>query len=987
MYQPDGSGAFLYGNTGDDVIYGTSFQDVLLGGNGDDYLDGQRGADTYTILASDIGVDTINDSAYLTIPYEGTGTKYMDWYYKSIGIDNWQELFWPQEGSEQSSLPNLPEISALEYDLLEPLYAAGIIEKDTVEFGAGINLADLSITWGQNHTLEIFWAQDKGVKIVMPVVDLSETINEHTWGVLHTADATWHLGAGVERFRFADGTILSMVDMIALAPPMPNFKPIVFNVGDGMQSVSPGWTTLLKLGASITQDDITVTHDGYDLLISHSNGSDQLRIENWYQDPENYPAIKAVFNDETFLSAEDLTQLGLVIEGTNGADTLNSIDGVATIFYGLDGDDVITGGTGNEEFYGGGGADTMSGGDGNDTLDGSTGNDTLIGETLSTITVGARASLADNIGANMELWIDGVKAGSAIVSSTSYTNYSFDVVLPTSHDAKIDIVYTNDAVINGQDRNLFVSGITLNGTTIASNSSGVTLDKGTGSAAFDGLNVIAGQSTLAWNGSLRFTAPTSSSATAGNDILDGGDGADNMLGGAGNDTYVVDNTSDTITEYSNEGIDTVQSSVTYTLGHHLEHITLTGADAINGTGNDDDNHIIGNLANNLINGGAGLDVLEGGAGSDQLFGGAGSDLLNGGQGDDILQADASMSTITVRARASLAGDIGANMELWIDGVKTSSVEVRATNYSDYHFETLLPVGRDAKLDIVFTNDAVINGQDRNLFVESVKVNNNLMRSSDAGVTLDKGAGAAAFDGQNVIAGQNTLAWSGALRFTMSADILGSSGNDLLIGGAGNDTIVTGMGYDVILFNKGDGQDTVYSATGTDNTISLGGSFTYQDISLAKVDQDLMLTIANSNSSADSNQITLKDWYLSTTNKGIVNLQVIAEAMQDFNLGSADDLRNNKIETFNFTDMVAQFDAEGATANWQLTDARLTAHLQAGSDTAAIGGDLAYQYGINSSLAGMGLLNTQSVIAAASFGQATQTLNNPSVWQAEVVKLG
>jgi hypothetical protein len=126
---------------------------------------------------------------------------------------------------------------------------------------------------------------------------------------------------------------------------------------------------------------------------------------------------------------------------------------------------------------------------------------------------------------------------------------------------------------------------------------------------------------------------------------------------------------------------------------------------------------------------------------------------------------------------------------------------------------------------------------------------------------------------------------------------------------------------------------------------------------------------------------------SPTNKSVINLQVVAEAIQGFTLGGADALRNNKIENFNFSNLVAAFDTAGATANWQLTDARLTTHLQAGSDTAAIGGDLAYQYGKNSNLTGMGLLNAQSVIAAASFGQAAQTLNNPTVWQAEVAKLG
>ena len=261
--------------------------------------------------------------------------------------------------------------------------------------------------------------------------------------------------------------------------------------------------------------------------------------------------------------------------------------------------------------------------------------------------------------------------------------------------------------------------------------------------------------------------------------------------------------------------------------------------------------------------------------------------------------------------------------------------------------------------------------------------NSECNSTDAGVTLDKGTGVAAFDGQNVITGQNTLAWNGALRFTIAAATLGNSGNDLLIGGTGNDTITTGIGYDVIVFNKGDGADIINASTGADNTISLGGNFAYSDLSLTKTANDLVLNM----DSAGTDKITLKDWYLGTTNRSVVNLQVIAEAIQGFSLGGADALRNNNIENFNFADIVSQFDAEGATTNWQLTDALLTAHLQTGSDSAAIGGDMAYQYGMSSNLTGMGLMNAQSVIAAASFGQSAQTLNNPSVWQAEVVKLG
>jgi hypothetical protein len=136
----------------------------------------------------------------------------------------------------------------------------------------------------------------------------------------------------------------------------------------------------------------------------------------------------------------------------------------------------------------------------------------------------------------------------------------------------------------------------------------------------------------------------------------------------------------------------------------------------------------------------------------------------------------------------------------------------------------------------------------------------------------------------------------------------------------------------------------------------------------------------------TDQITLTNWYAKSTNRSVLNLQVIAEAMADFSAGSADPLRNNLIETFDFAGLVAQFDAAGAPANWQLTDSRLTAHLKDGSDTAAIGGDLAYQYGMNGGLTGIGLLAAQNVISAAAFGQSSQMLNPTSSWQAETVKL-
>jgi Ca2+-binding RTX toxin-like protein len=123
---------------------------------------------------------------------------------------------------------------------------------------------------------------------------------------------------------------------------------------------------------------------------------------------------------------------------------------------------------------------------------------------------------------------------------------------------------------------------------------------------------------------------------AGNDTLNGGAGGDSLVGGAGDDLYVVDSAGDTIVELAGEGVDRVQSSVSYTLGAHVEQLALTGSANTTATGNELANILAGNSGQNFVFGLGGDDALDGAGGHDTLDGGLGRDTLTGGSGDDRL---------------------------------------------------------------------------------------------------------------------------------------------------------------------------------------------------------------------------------------------------------------------------------------------------------------------------------------------------------------
>jgi Ca2+-binding RTX toxin-like protein len=363
------------------------------------------------------------------------------------------------------------------------------------------------------------------------------------------------------------------------------------------------------------------------------------------------------------------------LTGTNGTDFLNNLD--------LGGEDFMVGGQGNDRYIVNSFGDTVveliNGG--NDrvessisyTLTANVENLTLtglaaingIGNNLNNMILGNQADNIIDGGAGNDNMQGGLGDDSYFISSTSDT--VSEIAGAGTDTVNSPVTYSLGANLE----NLVLSGIgNINGTgntsanTLTGNAGNNILNGGLGIDTLQGglgndTYVVDGSDIIIENASagidlvlstanytlganienltLTGTAAINGTGNALDNVLTGNNGINILAGLGGNDTYVVNSTQDQVIEAAGGGIDTVNSSATYTLGVELENLSLTSTNNIDGTGNAANNIITGGNNANVLSGLVGYDTINGGGGNDTIVGGLGADVLTGGTGRDIFK--------------------------------------------------------------------------------------------------------------------------------------------------------------------------------------------------------------------------------------------------------------------------------------------------------------------------------------------------------------
>ena len=650
----------IHGGSGNDEIHGGPGNDILYGDGGDDYLNGDQGLNH---LYGGAGNDYLTSSGG-TATFEG-GTGNDTYYIDSASND---EVVIEKAGEGIDTV--LAAVTNAAGRALNNGYALpDNVENLTIINGARINAfgngLDNVIT-GSSAFNEI-WAGAGN-----DTIDGGGSPSNDYADILHggTGDDTYIINDNrtqvVEAVAEGSDTVKASVTYTLPA----NVENLVLTGTNGINGIGNTLDNVLTGNSS----NNVLTGGGGNDTIDGGLGNDTVVFSGKFSD------YKISWDQTTHvITVADQRSLHDGTDKVSHVETFQFSDGVKTIaqlggltYIGTAGADVLTGTELNDTITGLGGNDTLDGAGGTDTLIGGAGDDTYIvndasvqivenpgegNDTVITTVTNANESagfgftayyyqLGDNlenlvIGGASPMSAKGNNLGNHLTGNSANNFLSGG----TGNDT-IDGGGGTDSLIGGQGDDTYIVNNANVSITENANEGKDTVIASVSYTLTDNVEnlLLTGSSAVNGTGNSLDNLLT---GNASNNVLDGGAGADTLVGSAGNDTYIVDNAGDVVIELLGQGVDTVKSSITYTLGANLENLTLTGTTDIGGTGN---------AGNNVLTGNSGNNVLSGGDGDDTIIGGRGNDTLTGGNGHDVFQYTRKHSGVAVDNGADLITD-------------------------------------------------------------------------------------------------------------------------------------------------------------------------------------------------------------------------------------------------------------------------------------------------------------------------------------------
>ena len=527
----------LLGGAGHDTVIGGAEANLLMGGRGNDLLQGGGGQDTYLFNLGD-GLDTIED---VVAAGEGNRIQF------GVGIAQADLLFTRDQPARTLTIQvSSGGADQLRLNNFDPTGTNGSLVVDTLAFADGSTaiLADLfSPTVNHAPTVANTMVgravrEDAPLSLVVPantftdedvgdVLKLSASLGDGTalpaWLSFDPVTRTFNgtpcnsdVGTLTIAVNATDSGSLSVTDTFALAIQNVNDAPTLASpVAD--QTVAEDAPFNIQAPANTFADDDLMYGD---ILTYNATLGDGSPLPVWLS-----------FNPttRTFSGMPDDAQVGTLDLRVTATDTGNlSISDVFTLtVINVNEAPTVVAPLADQQ--------ATQGAVFNLVVPATTFADVDPGDSLT-----YSARLAN--GASLPTWL-----------SFNPVTHTFNGIPQGGDVGTLDVrvTATDQGSLSVADvfaLTIAPSGGTAGNDTLIGTSGNDTLD---GLGGDDVLRGLAGNDTLIGG--------------AGNDLLDGGLGSDTMTGGAGNDTYVV-STGDTVVEQATQGLDTVQSDVTWTLG-------------------------------------------------------------------------------------------------------------------------------------------------------------------------------------------------------------------------------------------------------------------------------------------------------------------------------------------------------------------------------------------------------------------------------------